>query len=216
MGGKGSGGYRKGGPPKHNPVVDGNNPMNVDAEANHWSIELGKRLMHMEPPDYSDPDAIIERFEEYLAICDELHMRPLMQGTAMAFGMNREMFSGIVHGRYTKWKNITPESIHAMQKCHDFLQLNWENQLSTEKGNPVNRILPRQEPLRLPRPVRARRGARGRTSAAARFQGRRQEVRRARRQGLRRRRADLRASRREAMRAVLRPRLRLSRVPLRL
>ena len=140
MGGKGSGGYRKGGPPKHNPVVDGNNPRNVDAEANHWSIELGKRLMHMEPPDYSDPDAIIERFEEYLAICDELHMRPLMQGTAMALGMNREMFSGIVHGRYTKWKNITPESIHAMQKCHDFLQLNWENQLSTEKGNPVKWI----------------------------------------------------------------------------
>ena len=138
MGGKGSGRYRKG-QPNDSPFT-GLNPRSVDPDANHWSIELGKRLMGWEPPDYSDPDAMLKRFYDYLDVCDELKMRPLVQGTAMAFGMNRNVMTDIVVGRLPKWKNLTPESRSVLKKCYDFLQLSWENQLSTETGNPVKWI----------------------------------------------------------------------------
>lgn len=139
MGGKGSGRYRKGQTSDDNPfhVRD---PRTGDMDANHWSIELGKRLMGWEPPDYSDPESMRRRFYDYLDVCDELKMRPLVQGTAMAFGMNRTTMTDIVSGRLPKWKNLTPESLVVLKKCYDFLQLSWENQLSTETGNPVKWI----------------------------------------------------------------------------
>lgn len=139
MGGKGSGNPNARWP-KKNPVTEANDPYSIDKDANHWSIVLGKKLMGWEPPDFADPESVQARFYEYLDVCDELGMRPLVTGLAMAFGMNRNVLTALANGSMGRWKNITPESISVIKKCYDFMQMNWEFQLASEKGNPVKWI----------------------------------------------------------------------------
>lgn len=139
MGGKGSGGYRKNALPRDkNPAVQAKYP---DPDANHRSIQMGRIMMKWPKfTAYDNPDAVTDRFNDYLQLCDEYKFKPMVAGMAMALDMNRQTLSDIVHGRIKKWKNLTPESLVILQKCYDFLNMNLENNLIDEKGNPVKWI----------------------------------------------------------------------------
>ena len=143
MGGKGSGGYRRNALPRDkNPVVQAHDPLAVDADANRRAIAFGRSLVALEVPDLSDLDEIRARFDAYLDMCEEAGVRPLVAGLAMAFGLNRRTFRGIVAGdpHFAKYKGVSPEVVHFFQKIYDFLEVYWENGLMEETGNPVKHI----------------------------------------------------------------------------
>ena len=141
MGGKGSGGYRKNALPRDkNPIVQGNNLDAQDPDFNHRTIELGKKLFAMPDPDYTDPDAMQERFFEYLTLCDEWQVRPSVTGVAMAFGMNRGTLYNLRVGAQKTYKTLTQESLAIVQKSYEFLEKIYEDNLQEEKGSPVKWI----------------------------------------------------------------------------
>ena len=80
-----------------------------------------------------------ERFYDYLDLCDEWGIRPMVNSMAQAFNTNRQTLWGVATGNehFRHWKGITPESIDVFKKAYDFLQTSWEIYLTEEKGNPV-------------------------------------------------------------------------------
>jgi len=140
MGGPGSGRYpRKKGLPRQTPMTQAHDPTNIDPTTNHKIIEFGKELLALDAPDYSDADAMQERFYEYLDMCDRHHVKPMVNSMAQAFCMNRRVLWGIATGNdhYKHWKGITPPSVDVIQKAYDFLQTNLEISLMEESKNPV-------------------------------------------------------------------------------
>lgn len=131
MGGKGSG-------DRH--VQDGRRAAEVDADWNHRSICFNRELFGLPRVDASDPASILERFDLFLAKCDEYHIRPLVGSFAMAFGLNRsdlyKLFDGSMSG---VTRGFTPESIMQLKKCYEWVQANFENVLTNTK-NPVPHI----------------------------------------------------------------------------
>lgn len=146
MGGKGSGGYRKNALPKDkNPLLMANDPTNVDPKANSQVIRFMKAAMAIEEPDLSDPEDIERHFFDFLGVCDENEIVPMVGSYAASMGMRRQELTGILSGdphfNYC-WKKygLTPESVGAIQKSYDFLKISWESALMTDKGNPVKWI----------------------------------------------------------------------------
>lgn len=144
MGGKGSGGYRKNALPRDkNPLLQAANP-DVNPDVNHRMIERGKEIMRLPELDYSDADALEQRFFDFLDLCDKYSLRPMVSVCASAFGMNRHTYQGIAVGdpKYDNWHGgiLTPRCRTVIQKSYEFLNQAWETYLVEEKGNPVRWI----------------------------------------------------------------------------
>lgn len=145
MGGKGSGGYRKNALPRDkNPVVQAADPSNVDAGVNARVMAFGARLMAFDPPDFSDAEDVERRFYDFLGLCGECGIRPMVTSMANAFGMRRQELYGIAMGlpNFDHWRHdaLTPASRIVLQKAYNFLSTAWETYLMEEKGNPVKWI----------------------------------------------------------------------------
>lgn len=143
MGGKGSGRYpRKKGSPRQTPMTQAHDPANVNPTVNSKIIAFGKELLAFDEPDYSDADAVWERFCEYLDLCDRHHVKPMVSSMAQAFCMDRRVLWGIATGNdhYKHWKGITPASVDVIKKAYVFLQTNLEISLMEETKNPVKWI----------------------------------------------------------------------------
>ncbi len=142
MGGKGSGRSPKSHEnlPKdsRNPAVAGR-AENVDPSVNSRVMRFGKRLLAFDEPEWDNADGLMERFYDYLDLCDEFSIRPMVNSLAQAFCMNRQTLWGICtnNDHYRKWKGITPACVDVLKKAYDFLQTSWEIYLTEEKGNPV-------------------------------------------------------------------------------
>lgn len=120
-----------------------NDPTNVDGDTNGRVMALATEVMALPEVDYSDPQAVMARFAEYLDICSKHGMRPLVQGAAMALHMDRHAFSGIGRGdeRYYRYRGtMTLETVRVLQRCYQMLGACYESYLSEEKGNPVRWI----------------------------------------------------------------------------
>ena len=141
MGGKGSGRkpVKDGGPRVRTPMTEAADPTNIDPRVNHKAIGFGKALMALEDPDWTDADSMRERFYEYLDLCDEFAVKPMVSSMAQAFGMDRRTLWGIATGNeaYRHWKGVTPQSIDVIKKSYVFLQTNLEISLMEEQKNPV-------------------------------------------------------------------------------
>ena len=143
MGGKGSGGYRPGSLTKeNNPAVQANKPGAVEDEVLVNTIDMGMEMMALPNLSFQSVDELAERLEWYFDACKRYHMRPMVVGMANAFGMNRQVFSGIGRGdkHYDNWHGITTECKDFLQKAYEKLEGFWENYLESEKGNPVKWI----------------------------------------------------------------------------
>lgn len=139
MGGPGSG--RRAGSDTF--ISKANDPANVNADVNARVMALSIEVMRLPEVDFANPDAVMSRFLEYLALCSEHGMRPLVQGAAMALHMDRHAFSGIGRGdnRYYNYRGtMTPETVKVLQRCYQMLGACYESYLAEEKGNPVRWI----------------------------------------------------------------------------
>lgn len=140
MGGPGSGRYpRKKGSPRQTPMTQAHDPTNIDPSTNHKIIAFGKELIKFEEPAWDDEEALMERFYDYLDLCDEFRMRPMVNSMAQAFCMDRRVLWGLATGadNYKHWKGITPACIDVIKKAYDFLQTYLEISLMEEQKNPV-------------------------------------------------------------------------------
>jgi hypothetical protein len=140
MGGKGSGGYRRNALPREkNPMMQAADPSNVDRAVNSRVMGFGRDVLAYGDLDVSDPQAVRDRFYDYLGLCDKWGIRPMVNSLAQALGMRRQDLWGIATGssHYRNWHGIAPASVDVIQKAYDFLQTSWEIYLTEEKGNPV-------------------------------------------------------------------------------
>lgn len=141
MGGKGSGNrHPKRVPYEKNPLMQAKNPREVDPQSNRAAIVFGKALysLTMEELDLSDAEAVEQRFYDFLDLCDEHGLKPMVTGLAMAFGINRSQLTRIGQGDESVLaRKLTAKSRHAVKKAYDFMQVSWEINLQTERGNPV-------------------------------------------------------------------------------
>ena len=143
MGGKGSGGLQPGGLPKDkNPAIQVNSPGAVEDEVLNNSIEMARESMLLPDLSYQSVEELADRLNWYFDACKRYKMRPMVVGMANAFGMNRQVFSGIARGdkHYENWHGITTECKVFLQKSYQKIEEFWENYLENEKGNPVKWI----------------------------------------------------------------------------
>ena len=133
MGGKGSGGRRKGAGSK--------GAASVDPSDNHRVIQFTKALMMLDKCDLSDPDAIQDRFYDYLDLCDEWGMRPAVASYAASIGLSRQRLWDVTRHDYEQTTiggvKVTRISLSLIKKHYNFLELVLENLMMTDKGNPV-------------------------------------------------------------------------------
>lgn len=142
MGGKGSGNPHPGPVPyEKNPVAQ-NNAKEVDVKVNSMGIAMTKDLMLLPDIDFNDPDAIINRYFEYLELCDKHGLKPMVAGMAFAYGINRHVFGGIARDdkKYANWRQLSTECRAVIKKVYESLEQLWETYLVEEKGNPVKWI----------------------------------------------------------------------------
>ena len=141
MGGKGSGNrHPKPVPRDKNPVVQAGDPKNIDREQNHASIIFSRALFELteDPVDLADADALQQRFFDFLELCDQHGLRPMMTGLALAFGVRPEQVSRVGRGdTHCLSTKLTAKSRQIFEKAYNFMRLSWETNLQTEKGNPV-------------------------------------------------------------------------------
>lgn len=132
MGGKGSGGKR---------ANAGNGVEKVDPGDNHRVIEYTRELAQMEPCDLSDPEAIEERFFEFLELCDKHGMRPAVASYAAALGISRQRLWDLTRHDYSQTTvrglKVTRECLGEIKKGYNFLEIVLENLMMSDKGNPV-------------------------------------------------------------------------------
>ena len=142
MGGRGSGGARE---CEHSKKRRGYtrylDPTDVDEGTNSKVMALGKALMGMDRPDLSDAEDIERVFVEYLELCDEIGIKPLLMGVSNALGLRGHDLQYIANNdsRYANYRGgiLTPESRETITKIYAFLSTTWETYLAEETGNPV-------------------------------------------------------------------------------
>lgn len=144
MGGPGSG-RRKGSknaPGTRTMSQVAGDPTNVDPDVNRAAIVFGKVLFGLEGPDLSDAAAVEARWYEFLDICAEHRVMPMVTGMALAFNIPNSNFRQIVYGThgYEKYKGITPESRQILKKCYEFLRLSYEYEMKNDVHNPAKYI----------------------------------------------------------------------------
>lgn len=135
MGGKGSGGARRGSGNK------GVRAENVDAAFNSRVIAFNRELYAFDLVDF-EPENVEARFFAYLDLCDEYGIKPTVSGVSLAFGLDSRRFNEIAHGAissYHGWK-VTSETSDAFQKIYKFLESVLETYLSDETKNPAKWI----------------------------------------------------------------------------
>lgn len=120
-------------------MTEAHDPTNVDPDTNSKVIAFGKELLALEEPDYSDPEAMWQRFCDYLDMCDRHRIKPMVNSCAQAFCLDRRQFWGIAteNEKYRNTKGVTPKSRDVIQKAYNFLQTNLEVSLMEEQKNPV-------------------------------------------------------------------------------
>lgn len=132
MGGKGSGGYRKNA---------GNSNAKVDPDDNHRVIQFTLDISKLPQCDLTKPEAIEERFEEFLQLCDKWGLKPGVVAYASAIGMNRGTLWWLTRHDFdsttVRGQKLTRECIDCIKKHYDFLELTLEGLMLNDKGNPV-------------------------------------------------------------------------------
>lgn len=136
MGGKGSG--RK---PGHAKSSNGLSNADVDAELNSRVIGFMKDMNRLPKCDLTDPDAIEQRFYDYLTLNDKWGLKPGVAAYAAAIGISRQMLWYVTrHDSDTmtlSGQKLTRSSTDVIKKHYEFLELSLESLMLNDKGNPV-------------------------------------------------------------------------------
>ena len=106
------------------------------------SIEMARRILRWPEVDLADPQAVMDRYDEYLDLCDELGSKVLVSGLCAAFGITRNDLVRWSKGeRMAFAQRLSPESTVLFKKIVEFLEVSWEAAMANDGyRNPVTGI----------------------------------------------------------------------------
>lgn len=116
----------------------------TNEENNHKAIAFLTELAVLTPIDCTDIDEVRRRFSEFIDLCDKHKVRPLTACCAMAYGMNRDVFSRFMNGDASVWRSRgIPDEVREFFSVavYSFLEGVMEVNLAEESGNPVKWIV---------------------------------------------------------------------------
>lgn len=142
MGGKGSGGLHV---PKAKmreiSMCCQTSSIAVDPTVNAASIEHNVELMRMglEPLDWKDPQAVGDRTYRYLMQCAQDGRRPLVEGYALALGIDVSVLNKWLAGT-ARNPQASPESLEVIRRYYGVLKSMYAENLTSEEKNPAKWI----------------------------------------------------------------------------
>ena len=106
-------------------------------------LSVGLKLFEMEKVDLHKPDDVQARLSEYFHIHFEADLKPTVAGMAMALGLDRrrlwEIKSGAKMGGTSEY-DLPTETLVAIKKAYNYMEILWENYMQNGKINPVSGI----------------------------------------------------------------------------
>lgn len=106
-------------------------------------LSVGLKLFEMEKVDLHKPEDVQARLAEYFHIHFEADLKPTVAGMAMALGLDRrrlwEIKSGAKMGGTSEY-DLPTETLVAIKKAYNYMEILWENYMQNGKINPVSGI----------------------------------------------------------------------------
>ena len=122
------------------------NPPNARAmsrEQNSECIQMGRELLGLRRVDLGDADAVRERIDWYLDLCERHGSKPLLSGFCMALNTTRDGLMRWTNGDNTgTWAaQLTPESSLIIKNALNLMSTYWEYAFANDEfRNPVTGI----------------------------------------------------------------------------
>lgn len=112
------------------------------ATVNQASIEFTMEYMMWPTIDLTDPDAMRERYRDYLALCEKYNTKPLISAFCFVFGTTRQELIGWAKGqRNSLSERLTPETNILFKNLVASLEGFWEYSMQNNGyRNPVTGI----------------------------------------------------------------------------
>lgn len=121
MGGKGSGGYRKGSEKWLR------NSQQADSATNDVSMDMWLEIYNSPAVDLSSAEAITQRMFDFVEMCKRYNVRPGVGAWCHYLGCTRDEILKWQKGRRTRFDSLlTAESAAALQKSFGLFEISWE------------------------------------------------------------------------------------------
>ena len=126
----------------NSPVI-GDNGLMVEKGDNAKYIKNAMQLAALPSIDLNDPDAVVERIEEFFRIQFESDLKPTVSGLGLALGLDRrrlwEIRTGNLKGGTTEYE-LPTLTLDSIKKAYKMMENLWENYMQNGKINPVSGI----------------------------------------------------------------------------
>lgn len=117
--------------------------LNLEKGDNTKYLKLGRELFNLPTIDLKDPEQVIDRLNKFFVIHEEYDMKPTVAGMGMALGLDRRRLWEIKTGNHysNKWMSELPtQTVDAIKKAYEYMEILWENYMQNGKINPVSGI----------------------------------------------------------------------------
>lgn len=105
----------------------------ADSGENSRYLEHNLSIAYLEKIDPHDPAQVSERTIDYFMICKEHDMKPSVAGYALALGVNRQMLSSWMTGKYRQ----NAQCLEVIRQAYALLDAQMEDWMLNGKVNPV-------------------------------------------------------------------------------
>ena len=115
--------------------------LKVDAGDNTKYLMVNIELMNMTDIDIKDPEAVVQRINDYFKLYANYDMKPTVAGLGMALGLDRRRLWEIKTGNYTTSTPKLPLEVEdSIKKAYKLMENLWETYMNSGKINPVSGI----------------------------------------------------------------------------
>lgn len=113
--------------PKGNKDGWKNAPNSTTPSTNSASIAMNRELLRWPVIDLSDPEALMQRFDDYMDLCERHGSKPLVSGWCAALDVSRSELVGWSKGAQGRLaKGLSPESSRLLKKILETFEVSWE------------------------------------------------------------------------------------------
>lgn len=120
----------------------GNSPNTQTPANNSETISMIRELIRWPTIDPSDPEQLMQRFEDYCDLCERHDSKILVSGMCQSFGMTRNDVMDWAKGKRTRLdKMLSTESAAVLKNILQSLEVSWESAMQNNGyRNPVTGI----------------------------------------------------------------------------
>lgn len=125
--GKPDGRSRNGRNPNSQRNLNGHRPQEQETGLEEQSIDFLMELSSFGAIDLSDPDAVRQRYVDYLALCKRYKTKPLISGFCRVMGVSRaELIDWSAGKRTALGDKLSPESASLIKNFLEDFEVSWE------------------------------------------------------------------------------------------